>query len=87
LGVRIILSRVLGVKSPQNTQFLAVIGNSHYKVAKRQTAILLNQSTELNEIFRIHDPRDRKLKNFGNRKLKSKFKMATAAILKIDKRL
>jgi hypothetical protein len=38
-GVRIILSRVLGVKSPQNTQFLAVIGNSHYKVAKRQSAI------------------------------------------------
>jgi hypothetical protein len=29
----------LGVKSPHNTQFLAVIGNSHYKVAKRQSAI------------------------------------------------
>jgi hypothetical protein len=39
LGVRIILSRVLGVKSPKTHNFLAVIGNSHYKVAKRQSAI------------------------------------------------
>jgi hypothetical protein len=29
----------LGVKSPKTHNFLAVIGNSHYKVAKRQTAI------------------------------------------------
>ena len=39
LGVRIILSRVLGVKSPKTHNFLALIGNSHYKVAKRQSAI------------------------------------------------
>jgi hypothetical protein len=50
----------LGVKSPKTHNFLALIGNSHYKVAKRQTA--MNQSTEMSEIFRIHDPRDRKLK-------------------------
>jgi hypothetical protein len=29
----------LGVKSPKTHNFLAVIGNSHYKVAKRQSAI------------------------------------------------
>jgi hypothetical protein len=39
LGVRIILSRVLGVKSPKTHKLLAVIGNSHYKVTKRQSAI------------------------------------------------
>jgi hypothetical protein len=38
-GVRIILSRVLVVKSPKTHNYLAGIGNSHYKVAKRQGAI------------------------------------------------
>jgi hypothetical protein len=52
----------LGVKSPKTHNFLAVMGNSHYKVAKRQSAITFEPINGKTENFRIHDLRYRKLK-------------------------